>query len=173
MKREEKDIIINDLVELFQNNEHFYIADISELDGEQTSDLRRACFQKEIKLMVVKNTLLKRALEQSNFEVEELYEVLKGPTSVMFTHTGNQPAKLIKEFRKKLEKPVLKGAFVEEGIYIGDDQLDTLSEIKSKEELIAELIGLLQSPMKNVVSSLQSGKNILAGVLETLSDKDE
>ena len=124
-------------------------------------------------MLVVKNTLLKRALEKTEYQVDELYDVLKGPTAIMFTETGNAPAKLIKEFRKKFEKPILKGAYVEESVYIGDDQLGSLVDIKSKEELLGDIIGLLQSPVKNVISQLKSGNNILAGVLETLADKKE
>mgnify|MGYP003574347325 FL=1 len=123
-------------------------------------------------MIVVKNTLLKRDLENSEVNFEELYEVLKGSTSILFSNTGNDPAKLIKDFRKKHDKPVLKGAFVEESIYIGDEQLDGLVAIKSKEELLGDLIALLQSPMKNVVSALQSGSNKIHGVLETLSERN-
>ncbi|MFP4024929.1 MAG: 50S ribosomal protein L10 [Thiohalospira sp.] len=173
MKREEKEIIVNNLVEQLNNSTHFYLADASELNAENTSLLRRKCFENNIQMLVVKNTLLKRALDKSEFQVEELYNVLKGPTAIMFTETGNVPAKMIKEFRKKFEKPLLKAAFVEESVYLGDDQLETLVNIKSKEELLGDLVGLLQSPMKNVISQLKSGNNILTGVLETLSNKKE
>lgn len=172
MKREEKAVIIDNIKELINKYNHFYLADISELDAEKTSDLRRKCFEKEIELVVVKNTLLKLALEQGEKNGEELYETLKGSTSIMFSNTGNVPAKLIKEFRKSSDKPILKAAFVEESIYLGDTQLDALVNIKSKEELLGDIIMLLQSPMKNVVSSLQSGKNILAGIVKTLSEKE-
>ncbi|MCG8409946.1 MAG: 50S ribosomal protein L10 [Bacteroidales bacterium] len=171
MKREQKDIIVNNLVEQLKENTHFYLTDASELDAAATSLLRRKCFESKIKMLVVKNTLLKRALEQSEYEVEELYDVLKGSTAIMFTETGNAPAKLIKEFRKKFEKPILKGAYVEESIYLGDDQLESLVNVKSREELIGDLIGLLQSPIKTVMSQLQSGGNTLTGVLKTLADK--
>jgi large subunit ribosomal protein L10 len=134
--------------------------------------LRRKCFEKDIRLVVVKNTLLKKALEKLDGEYGELYGVLKDSTSVMFSETGNAPAKLIKEFRKKLDKPVLKAAFVEESIYIGDDQIEILSSLKSKEELIGDIILLLQSPAKNVLSALQSGGNTLAGIIKTLSEKE-
>lgn len=173
MKPEEKQIIIDSLTEELNDSKHFYLADISDLNANDTTLLRRKCFEKEIKLKVVKNTLLKLAFEKSGLDVKELYDILAGPTSIMFTETGNVPAKLIKEFRKKFDKPILKGAYVEESIYIGDDQLEALANIKSKEELIAEVVGLLQSPMKNVVSSLQSGGNILTGVLDTLKEKSE
>lgn len=173
MKREEKDIIVNNLVDQLNDSPHFYLTDTSELNAEATSLLRRKCFESKIKMVVVKNTLLQRALDKTDYKVEELYDVLKGATAIMFTETGNLPAKIIKEFRKKFEKPLVKAAYVEESIYIGDDQLDRLVNIKSKDELLGDLIGLLQSPMKNVISQLKSGNNILAGVLETLSDKKE
>jgi len=173
MKREEKDIIVNNLVDQLKGSPHFYLTDASELNAEATSLLRRKCFASEIKMVVVKNTLLKRALEQTEYKVEELYDVLKGSTAIMFTNTGNGPAKLIKEFRKKFEKPLIKAAYVEESVYIGDDQLDTLANIKSKEELIGDLIALLQSPITTVMSQLQSGGNILSGVVKTLSEKSE
>ena len=173
MKREEKDIIVNNLVDQLNNATHFYLADASELNAETTSLLRRKCFESNIKMLVVKNTLLKRALEKSDYEVEELYKVLEGPTAIMFTETGNAPAKLIKEFRKANAKPLLKGAYVEESVYVGDDQLDALINVKSKDELLGDLIALLQSPMRTVISQLKSGNNILAGVMETLSDKKE
>jgi large subunit ribosomal protein L10 len=149
------------------------LADISELDAADTSDLRRKCFNSEVKLIVVKNTLLKKALEKAEGEFDELYPILKDSTSVMFCNTGNSPAKLIKDFRKKHDKPLLKGAFVEESVYIGDNQLEALVAIKSKEELIGDLVALLQSPMKNVISALQSGGNTIHGVLETLSKREE
>ncbi len=173
MKREEKDIIVNNLVDQLKESPHFYLTDTSELNAEATSDLRRKCFESNIKMVVVKNTLLKRALDKIEQEVEELYDVLKGSTAIMFTETGNAPAKMIKEFRKKFEKPVIKAAFVEESIYIGDDQLENLVNVKSKEELLGDLIGLLQSPVKTVMSQLQSGGNILSGVVKTLSERSE
>ena len=173
MKREEKDIIVNNLVDQLKEAPHFYLADASELNAEATSLLRRKCFESKIKMVVVKNTLLKRALEASEQNAEELYDVLKGSTAIMFTETGNAPAKLIKEFRKKFDKPILKGAYVEESIYIGDDQLEALVNVKSKEELLGDLIGLLQSPIKTVISQLKSGNDILSGVVKTLSEKSE
>ncbi|MBU8891653.1 MAG: 50S ribosomal protein L10 [Bacteroidales bacterium] len=173
MKREEKDIIVNNLVDQLKGSPHFYLTDASELNAEATSLLRRKCFASEIKMIVVKNTLLKRALELTDYKVDELYDVLKGATSIMFTQTGNGPAKLIKEFREKFEKPLIKAAYVEESVYIGDDQLEALVNVKSKEELLGDLIALLQSPVKKVISQLKSGNNILAGVIETLSDKKE
>ena len=172
MKREEKNAIINSLTESLEQYTHFYLTDTAQLNAADTSALRRACFEKKIRLIVVKNTLLKRAMENSDKNLEELYEVLKGSTSVMFSNTGNDPARLIKEFRKKHDKPVLKGAYVQESIYIGDNQLDALVSLKSKEELIADIIALLQSPAKNVISALQSGSNTIHGVLETLSKRE-
>ncbi len=147
------------------------LADISGLNASQTSNLRRACFKANVKLEVVKNTLLKKAMDNSEKELGELADVLKGNTSLMIAEAGNAPAKVIKEFRKKSDKPILKGAYIEEAIYVGDDQLDTLVSIKSKEELIGDIIGLLQSPAKNVISALQSGGSKLSGILKTLSEK--
>jgi large subunit ribosomal protein L10 len=172
MNREEKNAIIEDLTNKLNATSHFYLTDISELNAEKTSNLRRMCYKNEIKLVVVKNTLLKSALEKSERNFEELYETLVGPTSVMFAETGNAPGKLIKEFRKKNNKPVLKAAYVEESFYIGDEQIDALANIKSKDELIADLVALLQSPMQNLMSQMQSGANNIHGVLKTLSEKN-
>lgn len=171
MRREEKNAIIDSLTTRLKKYSHFYLTDTAQLNAADTSDLRRKCFEKDIKLIVVKNTLLKRALEQSGMNFEELYPVLKGTTSIMFTQSVNSPAKLIREFRKKHDKPVLKGAYVQESIYLGDEMLDTLVSIKTKEELIGDIILLLQSPAKNVISALQSGGNKIHGVLETLLKK--
>ncbi|MDP4184879.1 MAG: 50S ribosomal protein L10 [Bacteroidota bacterium] len=175
MKKSEKEAIINSLTEQINSTSHFYLADIEALDAENTSALRRLCFERQVKLMVVKNTLLHKALEASEKNAEELYQVLSGNTSIMFTESGSLPAKLIKEFRKKSQKnkPLLKGAYVEESVYVGEDQLDVLATLKTREELIGDIIGLLQSPAKNVISALQSGGNILTGVLKTLEDKKE
>jgi len=171
MTREEKATVIEDLTAQLADNSTIYLADISGLDALATSALRRACFKANIKLSVVKNTLLAKAMEASEKEFGELPETLKGNTSLMFSETGNGPAKLIKNFRKKSDKPLLKGAFVEEAIYVGDENLDTLVNIKSKEEMIGEIISLLQSPAKNVISGLKSGGGKLAGILKTLSEK--
>ncbi len=172
MKSSEKQVIINNLQEQIDSYNHFYLADISGLNAENTSDLRRLCFKQEVKLVVVKNTLLRKALESSGKNAEELYDALKGNTSVMFTETGNVPAKLIKEFSKKHKKPVLKAAYVEESIYVGADQLEALVAVKSKNELIADVVALLQSPMTTLLSQLQSGGNIIHGVLDTLKEKE-
>ncbi|MEE9348979.1 MAG: 50S ribosomal protein L10 [Flavobacteriaceae bacterium] len=171
MTREEKSVVIKDLTSQLSENNIIYLADISGLDALATTNLRRACFKANVKLAVVKNTLLAKAMESSDKEFGELPETLKGNTSILFSETGNAPAKVIKEFRKKSDKPVLKGAYIEEAIYVGDNQLDALVNIKSKEELIGEIITLLQSPAKNVISALQSGGNTLSGIIKTLSEK--
>lgn len=171
MTREEKYTVIQDLTAQLQENNTIYLADISGLNAVSTTDLRRACFKANIKLAVVKNTLLAKAMEASDKDFGELPGVLKGNTSLMFSETGNAPAKLIQTFRKKSKIPLLKGAFIAEAIYIGDDQLDALVNIKSREEMIGEIIGLLQSPAKNVISGLKSGGGKLAGILKTLSEK--
>jgi large subunit ribosomal protein L10 len=173
MRREEKNAIIDSLAENLKEYSHFYVTDTAQLNAADTSDLRRKCFDNDIKLVVVKNKLLRRALEQSNGNFDELFPVLKGTTSIMFTQSGNGPAKLIKEFRRKHDKPVLKGAYVQESIYVGDNMLDALVSVKTKFELIGDIIGLLQSPAKNVIGALQSGGTIIHGVLETLSKREE
>lgn len=174
MKKEEKSQVIDSLVEQLANNSHFYLTDVSSLDAVKTSSLRRACFNKKIKMLVVKNSLLKKAMERSTEkDYQPLFGSLKGSTAILFSEVGSDPAKLIKEFRKTSEKPVLKAAFVEESVYVGDDQLEALASIKSKDEVIGEIIGLLQSPAKNVVSALKSGGGKLAGIVKTLSEKPE
>ena len=172
MTREEKSKVIEVLTAELADNANIYLADISGLNAGTTSNLRRACFKANVKLAVVKNTLLAKAMEASDRDFGDLPSVLKGNTSVMYSETGNAPAKVIKAFRKKSDKPLLKGAFIEESIYLGDDQLDMLVDIKSKEELIGEIIGLLQSPAKNVISALQSSGGKLSGILKTLSQKE-
>jgi large subunit ribosomal protein L10 len=172
MTRDEKNQLIDSLAQQLSESKHFYLTNIAELDAEQSSKLRRKCFEKDIKLVVVKNTLLKKALEKIEGDFQDLFPVLKENTSIMFTETGNIPAKLIKEFRKEWEKPILKGAFVEESFYIGDEQLDTLASIKSKEEVIGDIVALLQSPAKNIISALQSGGQTLAGIIKTLEEKE-
>lgn len=171
MRREDKNTIINNLEEQINTYNHFYLADTSELNAADTSMLRKKCFEKNVKLVVVKNTLLRKALDRFDDMFDDMYKILENSTSIMFCDNGNIPAKLIKEFRKNHEKPLLKGAYVEETIYLGDDQLDILSSIKSKNELIGDVLLLLQSPMRNLMSALQSGGNNLAGVLKTLVDK--
>ena len=159
MNKNEKQLMIDDLSKRLDDNNVIYITDISDLDAVATSALRRQCFAKNIKLSVVKNTLLKKAMENvQGKDFTELYDVLPGPTAIMLSDTGNLPAKLIKDFRKKNDKPVLKGAFVEESVYVGDEQLNSLVDIKSKDELLGEIVGLLQSPAKNVISALNSSE---------------
>ena len=172
MTREEKSQVIEELTAQLADNANIYLTDISGLNAGSTSNLRRACFKAGVQLNVVKNTLLTKAMEASDRDFGELPTVLKGNTSVMYSETGNAPAKVIKNFRKKSEKPLLKGAFIEEAVYLGDDQLDMLVDIKSKEELIGDIIGLLQSPAKNVISALKSGGGTLAGIIKTLSEKE-
>ena len=172
MTREEKSQVIEELTAQLANNSNIYLTDISGLNAVATSNLRRACFKANIKLSVVKNTLLEKAMEASDREFGDLPSILKGNTSVMYSETGNGPAKVIKEFRKKSEKPLLKGAFIEESIYIGDDLLDALVDIKSREELIGEIVTLLQSPAKNVISALKSSGGTIAGIVKTLSERE-
>ena len=173
MTKEEKNQFIDVLDKSIQENSNFYLADISGLTAEESSALRRLCFKREVSLQVVKNTLLKKALERNDSDFEDLYDVLKGNTSIMFTDVANAPAKVIKEFRKKHDKPVFKAAHLDAAFYIGEEYLDTLSDLKSKDELIAEIIMLLQSPAKNIISSLQSGGSTLSGIVKTLSERVE
>ena len=172
MTREEKSQVIKDLTAQLADNTNIYLTDISGLNADATSRLRRACFKAGIQLAVVKNTLLAKAMESSEKDFGELPEILKGNTSLMLSETGNAPAKVIKDFRKKSDKPLLKGAFIEEAIYVGDDQLDALVNIKSREELIGDIVGLLQSPAKNVISALKSGGSTIAGLVKTLSERE-
>ena len=168
MNREEKNEMIATIEEMLNNNNNFYLADISGLNAEQNSALRRLCYKREVSLKVVKNTLLKKAFEKNETDFTELYNVLSGNTSIMQSEVANTAAKVIKEFRKKNDKPILKAAYLEEALYIGDENLSTLADLKSKEELIGDIITLLQSPAKNVISSLQSSGNKLAGIISTL-----
>ncbi len=172
MTREEKAQVIQELTTQLAENATIYLADISGLNAQTTSDLRRAAFKANVKLNVVKNTLLAKAMEASDKDFGDLSTVLKGNTSIMIAEESSAPAKLIKNFRKKSEKPLLKGAYIEEEVYIGDEQLDALVAIKSKEELIGDVITLLQSPAKNVISGLKSGGGKLAGILQTLSERE-
>ena len=172
MRKEEKKKLIDTLTQQLTENNNFYITDIAALNAEDTSDLRRLSFKNGIQLVMVKNTLLKKAMENVDKDFSELYSTLVGNTAIMFSEAGNAPAKMIKELRKKNEKPIIKGAYIEEMSYLGDEQLDFLVSIKSKDELIADVIALLQSPVKNVVSALQSGGNTLTGILKTLAEKE-
>ena len=171
MKKELKDTIIAELGQKLQDYAHFYLVDVSGLNAEKTSDFRRKCFKNEIKMVVVKNTLLHKAFEASDIDFSEIYGSLKGSTAVLFTNTANVPAKLLKEYTKE-GIPALKAAYAEEGFY-GANQLEELVAIKSKNEVIAEIVSLLQSPTKNVISALQSGANTLHGVLKTLGERPE
>jgi large subunit ribosomal protein L10 len=172
MTREEKNKQIEDLMTILGATSNLYIADTSGLNAEQTSDLRRACFKADIEMTVVKNALLKKAMERSPKNFDDIYEALKGNSSIMISEVGNAPAKLIKDFRKKGNKPLLKAAYIDEAIFVGDNQLDTLVNLKSKNELIGEIILLLESPMKNVISALQGGGGqTIAGLLKTLEER--
>jgi large subunit ribosomal protein L10 len=173
MKKEDKAAVIEQIKETISSYNGFYLVETAGLNAEKTSDFRRACFGADIKLLVVKNTLLHKALESLDADFSELYPALKGSTSLMCTNVGNAPAKLLKDFVKKGDTlPALKAAYVEETVYVGADQLDALAAIKSKNELIADVISLLQSPAKNVISALTSGGSKLHGILETLSNKE-
>ncbi len=171
MTREEKSRVIEDLTAQLAGSNVVYITDISGLDADTTSNLRRSCFKAGIQLEVVKNTLLGKAMEAAEGDYGDLPSVLTGNSAIMIAENGNAPAKVIKEFRKKSDKPVLKGAFIHQAVFIGDNQLDSLVALKSKEEVIGEIVGLLQSPAKNVVSALKSGGGKIAGILKTLSEK--
>ncbi|MDD3320011.1 MAG: 50S ribosomal protein L10 [Paludibacter sp.] len=175
MKKEDKSAIIKQLESTLNEYAHFYLTDIGGLNSAQTSDLRRACYKEDVRLVVVKNTLLQKALESSSIDFSELYGSLKGETSLMLSNQANVPAKLISDFSKqksnKLKKPILKAAYVEESFYIGENYLEALIHVKSKNELLGEIIGLLQSPAKNVISALQTGGTTIHGVLKTLSER--
>lgn len=168
MKKEEKLVIIDRLAEQLKETPHFYLTDISTLNAEKTTGLRRKCFEKQVKLVVVKNTLLRKALEKIGFAEADIFSVLTGSTSVMFADEASVPAKLIKEFRATGDKPVLKAAYVQESLYVGDGMLDELVNIKSRTELIGDIVALLQSPAQNVIAALQSGGHTLSGLVKTL-----
>lgn len=172
MKKEDKSAIIEQIAATVKQYSHFYLADTTAMDAEKTSTLRRECYKADIKMLVVKNTLLRKALENLEGDFSPLYDSMKGTTSVMFSNTGNAPARLLEKYKKE-GVPALKAAYVEEAFYIGTEQLDTLVHIKSKNELIADVISLLQSPAKNVVSALQSGASTIHGVLKTLGERGE
>ena len=173
MTREEKLAVINGLAEQLNAYPHFYITNIEALNAEQTAKLRRKCFENGVKLVVVKNTLLTKALEKVEKADADLVSVLEGSTSVMFAETGKAPAVVIKEFRKSCDKPVLKAAYVEGCVYVGDNQLETLCNIKSREELIGDIVALLQSPAKNVISALQgSAGHKIAGLVKALEERN-
>ncbi len=171
MRKDDKNQLVESITTLLNTYSNVYITDTSNLNVETINNFRRLCFKKDVKLQVVKNTLLKRAMDQSGKNFEDIYPFLNGPTSIMLSDTSSLPAKLIKEFRKKALKPAIKAAFIEESIYTGDNLLDVLASIKTKNEMIGEVIALLQSPVTNVISALQSGKHTLAGIVKTLSEK--
>lgn len=174
MKKEVKGTIMNNLAELLKEYPNFYLVDLTGLNAADTSDLRRKCFKNEIKLLVVKNKILQKAMQSVGVDYGNLYDALKGNTALMFTQVANSPAKLLKEYQKdKKEIPALKGAYAEESIFVGADKLDQLVAIKSKNEVIADIVALLQSPIKNVVSALQSGGTTIHGILTTLSERSE
>lgn len=173
MRKEEKNVIISDITELLNKYPTIYVTDTSSLTVDKTNQLRRLCFNKGVKMLVAKNTLIQKAMERKSGEYEPIFESLKGTTALLFSDTGNVPAKIIKEFRRKSDKPLLKGAYIDTAIFLGDNQLDTLASIKSRNELIGDIIGLLQSPAKNVIGALKSGGGKLAGILKTLSERPE
>lgn len=173
MNREEKNQEIDVLAKQLGESDIFYLADVAAMSVESSNKLRRLCYNRDVSLKVVKNTLLRKAMEKvEDKDFSELYNVLKGNTSIMFSEVGNVPAKLIKEFRKKQEKPMLKAAYIDAATYVGDDKLDMLSELKSKEELIGDIILLLQSPMKNVVSGLTASGSNISGLLKALEERN-
>lgn len=176
MTRAEKTAAIEELKDKFSNSSFFYLTDSSTLTVEQVTKLRRMCFEKGVEMKVIKNTLAKKALESAPEEkgYAALYDSLKGPTAIMFTETANVPARIIDEFRDdKLEKPALKAAYIDTAVYVGDDQIKVLKALKSKEELIGEIISILQSPAKTVISSLKSGGATLSGLLKALGEREE
>ena len=172
MKKEIKDTIISRLGEMLNEYPHFYLVDMAGLNAEATSNLRRKCFKNDIKLVLVKNTLLEKAFDASEKDLKPVYDTLKGSTAVMFANVANAPAKLLKEYKKD-GVPALKAAYAEESIFVGADKLEELANIKSKNELIADVVALLQSPAKNVISALQSGAGTIHGVLKTLGERPE
>lgn len=172
MKKSEKNVIISELQEIFENNNFVYIADASGLTAKDTNKLRRELFKGDVQMRVAKNTLIKLAMQNSSKEFGELENILKGSSAIMVSENLKAPAHAIKTFRGKKTIPQLKGAYIDSAVFIGDDQLETLTNLKSKEDLIADVIALLQSPVKNVISSLQSAGNNISGILQTLSEKE-
>lgn len=171
MNKEEKHELVIALTEQMKEYGNFYITDTSDLTVAKINDIRRKCFESDIMMQVAKNSLIKKAMEAAGGDYTPIYDVLKGSSSILFSKSSTAPAKLIKQLRKKGEKPILKAAYIDSAIFIGDNQLDTLINLKSKEQLVGEIIGLLQSPAKNVISALQSGGNIIAGVVKTLQER--
>ncbi len=171
MRKEEKTKIINEIAALLSSYDNIYVADLTGMTVAQSNELRRLCFRRNIKLKMVKNTFLKKAMEQTDTDYSEMYPALCGNSAIMLSETGNAPARIIKDFRKKSSIPALKVAFIDQSVYIGDNQIDLLYHLKSREELIGDIVGLLQSPARNVISALQSGGGKLAGIVKTLSEK--
>ncbi|HZH68471.1 MAG TPA: 50S ribosomal protein L10 [Chitinophagales bacterium] len=171
MKRSDKQHILDGLIESFKSSDFFYFTDTSGLTVEQINNLRRECFGKEVKLQVAKNTLIIKALQETGKLTDELESALVGPTAIMFTQTANVPGKMILDFRKKNPKPILKAAYIDSALYFGDDQLKALSSLKSKEELVGDIISILQSPAKNVISALKSGGSTIAGLVKALEER--
>jgi large subunit ribosomal protein L10 len=173
MRKEEKNQVIEELKEEFSKVPNFYFADTTSMTVEQVNKFRRICFEKGVKVRLAKNTLITKALEANNINVDDLALALKGQTVLLFSEVANEPARLIKQFRKDGERPSLKAAYIDTAVFIGDNQLEALSSLKSKAELVGEIIGLLQSPAKNVIGALQSGGQKLSGIVKTLSEKSE
>ncbi len=171
MNKEEKHELVLALTEQMKEYGNFYITDTSDLTVAKVNDIRRKCFESDITMQVAKNSLIKKAMEAAGGDYSPIYDVLKGSSSILFSKSSTAPAKLIKQLRKTGEKPILKAAYIDSAIFVGDNQLETLINLKSKEQLVGEIIGLLQSPAKNVISALQSGGNILAGVVKTLQER--
>jgi large subunit ribosomal protein L10 len=171
MKKEEKHKVVLALTETIAEYGNFYITDTANLSVAKVNDIRRKCFENDIKMQVAKNKLIRKAMEASEGDFSEMFDVLKGSSSILFSKSANAPAKLIKQLRKSGDKPVLKAAYIDSSVFIGDNQLDALVNLKSKEELVADIIALLQSPAKNVISGLQSGGNKLAGIVKTLQER--
>jgi len=171
MNKEEKYDLVLALTEQMKEYGNFYITDTSNLTVAKVNNIRRKCFENDITMQVTKNSLIKKAMEAAGGDFSPIYDVLKGSSSILFSKSATAPAKLIKQLRKTGDKPILKAAYIDSAVFIGDNQLDTLTKLKSKEQLIGEIVGLLQSPAKNVISALQSGGNILAGVVKTLQER--
>jgi large subunit ribosomal protein L10 len=171
MNKEEKHDLVLALTEQMKEYGNFYITDTSNLTVAKINNIRRKCFESDIEMKVAKNSLIKKAMEATGGDYTEMYDVLKGSSSILFSKSATAPAKLIKALRKTGDKPVLKAAYIDSAIFVGDNQLDNLIKLKSKEQLIGEIIGLLQSPAKNVISALQSGGNTIAGLVKTLQER--
>lgn len=172
MTREEKTAVIEEIKDIFASSNCFYVTDCSTLSVEQVNKLRRSCFETGIQLRVIKNTLIRKALEQvSENDYSQLYDTLHGPTAIMFSENAKAPATLIKQFRETAERPLLKAAYIDSSIFVGDDQLEALTKLKSKEELLGDVIGLLQSPMQNVIGALKSGGQTIAGLVKALEER--